>query len=221
MPRLVETRSMLLSVGSEVRGDAESGHYVVWEDDLAAVVGHPDLSLVREVLAAAPGVKDLLVQRDVIETLRRGLPEWSFEEAVIHSLPDPAPEWPLPGPDVSFLDDHTSLAHLPSELAAEIESARAAGPVTATWCDDRAVAFCYASSVTETLWDVSIDTLPAYRRRGFAQSAVHLMAAFHRESARGPVWGAVIGNLASLQLASRMGFVPVDTLFVLSRSSRR
>jgi RimJ/RimL family protein N-acetyltransferase len=106
---------------------------------------------------------------------------------------------------------------VPPELAEEIAQARTARPVAATWCEDRPVAFCYASSVTETLWDVSIDTLPAFRRRGFAQSAVHLMAAFHRESARLPVWGAGIGNLPSLQLASRMGFEAVDTLYVFSR----
>jgi RimJ/RimL family protein N-acetyltransferase len=204
-----------------VRGDAEGGHYVVWENRLAAVVGHPDPLVLRAALDEAPTVKDLLVMRDGFEAIRANLPEWTLEEAVIHSLPDPAPEWPLPGSDVSFLDDQATLDRLPPELAEEITAARDVGPVAATWCDERPVSFCYASSVTETLWDVSIDTLPAYRRRGLAQSAVHLMAAFHRENARLPVWGAVIGNLPSLQLASRMGFVAVDTLYVFSRAARR
>lgn len=220
MPRLVETRGMLLSHGSRVRGDAEDGNYVVWEDRLASVVGHPEPLLLRSVLEEAPAVRELLVMRDAFEPVRSSLPEWTFEEAVIHALPDPAPEWPLPGPGVAFLDQQASLDHLTPELADEIAAARADGPVAATWCDDRPVSFCSASSITETLWDVSIDTLPAYRRRGFAQSAVHLMAAFHRESARLPVWGAVIGNLASLQLSSRMGFVAVDTLYVFSRPPR-
>jgi len=212
---------MLLSDGARVRGDAEGGHYVVWEDELAAVVGHPDPSVVRAVLSDAPAVRDLLVMRDAFEGLRPSLPEWTSEEAVIHCLPDPTPEWPLPGPGVSFIDLHTPRSHLPPDLAREVDTACAAGPVAVSWCDELPVAFCYASSFTETLWDVSIDTLPEYRRRGFAQSAVHLMAAFHRESARAPVWGAVIGNLASLQLAARMGFVAVDTLFVLSRTPPR
>lgn len=221
MPRLVETRSLLLSSGAQVRGDEDGGHYVVWEGRLASVVGHPDPDVLRAVVDQAPAIRDLLVMRDAFGGVRSSLPEWHFEEAVIHALPQPIPEWPLPGPDVSFIDAQTSLAHVPPDLAEEIEEARADGPVAATWCDGRPVAFCYASSVTETLWDVSIDTLPAYRRRGFAQSAVHLMAAFHRESSRLPVWGAVIGNLASLQLADRMGFVAVDTLYVLSRNPRR
>lgn len=221
MPRLVETRGMLLSHGSRVRGDAEGGHYVVWEGDLASVVGHPDPATLRAVLEAAPGVRELLVMRDAFTVVRAGLPEWPYEEAVIHALPQPVPEWPLPGPGVAFLESDTPLGHVPTDLADEIAAACASGPVAAAWCDDRPVAFCYAGWVTETLWDVSIDTIPAYRRRGFAQSAVHLMAAFHRESARLPVWGAVIGNLASLQLASRMGFVPIDTLYVFGRPRPR
>jgi RimJ/RimL family protein N-acetyltransferase len=220
MPRLVETRGMLLSPGSQVRGDAEGGRYVVFEERLAAVVGVPDSVTLTAVLAEAAQVKDLLVMRDAFEVVRTILPSWHVEEAVIHCLPDPAPEWPLPERDVSFIDADTSLAHVAPELAAEVAAALATGPVAATWYDGRPVAFCYASSITETLWDVSIDTIPAYRRRGFAQSAVYLMAAFHRERARLPVWGAVIGNLASLQLASRMGFAPVDTLYVFSRPSR-
>jgi RimJ/RimL family protein N-acetyltransferase len=221
MPRLVETRGLLLSYGSRVRGDADGGHYVVWEDRLAAVVGRPDASLLHRVLEDAPTVREMLVMRDACELVRSSLPAWSVEEAVVHALPQPVPEWPLPGPGVGFLEAETPLDHLAPDLADEIAAARADGPVAATWCDDLPVSFCYASSITETLWDVAIDTVPAYRRRGFAQSAVHLMAAFHRESARLPVWGAVIGNLASLQLASRMGFVPVDTLYVFSRSPRR
>jgi hypothetical protein len=212
---------MLLSHGSHVRGDLESGHYVVWEGDLAAAVGHPDSALLRAVLDGAPAVQELLVMRDAFAPVEAILPGWTHEEAVIHGLPLPVPEWPLPGPGVAFLDAQTPLDHLPPDLADEVSAARAEGPVAAAWCDERAVSFCYAGSVTETLWDVSIDTLPAYRRRGLAQSAVHLMAAFHRENARLPVWGAVIGNLASLQLASRLGFVAVDTLYVFSRPSDR
>ena len=221
MPRLVETRAMLLSHGSQVRGDLEDGHYVVWEDDLAAAVGHPDPGLLRAVLEEAAGVRELLVMRDAFAAVAAGLPGWTHEEAVIHALPEPVPEWPLPGAGVGFLDPQTPLGHLPRELAEEIAAARAGGPVAAAWCDECAVSFCYAGAVTETLWDVAIDTLPAYRRRGFAQTAVHLMAAFHRENARLPVWGAVIGNLASLQLASRLGFVAVDTLYVFSRPPDR
>ena len=135
----------------------------------------------------------------------------------IHTLPDSVPRWPRPGPDVRFLEPGDSLTHLEADLAAEIESAREWAPIAATWCDQRPVAFCYASSTTESLWDVSIDTAEAYRRRGLARSAVHLMDAFQRDHSRQPVWGSYVSNVPSLRLATRLGFVPVDTLFVFSR----
>jgi RimJ/RimL family protein N-acetyltransferase len=214
---LVETRSMLLSGDGRVHGDTEGGRYLVWEDDLAAVVGLPDPDGMRAAVAAAPGVATLLAMRDAFEPVRRALPAWRFEEAVIHALPDPAPEWPLPGEHVRFLDADAPLLHLERALATEIAAALGWAPVAAAWCDDRPVAFCYASSVTETLWDVSIDTALAYRRRGFAQGAVSLMGAFHRENAQLPVWGALVSNLPSMHLAERLGFAPVDTLYVFSR----
>lgn len=208
---------MLLSGDAQVRGHPEGGHYVVWEDDLSAVVGLPDVEVLRDLPTAAPAVQTLLATREAFDHVRRALPAWSFEEAVIHALPDPPPEWPLPGDDVRFLDAGAPLRHLDGGLAAEIGAALRWGPVAAAWCDEQPVAFCYASSVTETLWDVSIDTAAPYRRRGFARGAVSLMAAFHRESARQPVWGALVSNLASMQLAARLGFIAVDTLHVFFR----
>ena len=55
--------------------------------------------------------------------------------------------------------------------------------VFAAWADpgakaafdgDVAVSFCYAGWETETWWDVSIDTLPLWRARGFAEKALTL-----------------------------------------------
>ena len=43
--------------------------------------------------------------------------------------------------------------------------------------NDRAVSFAYAASTTETLVDVSIDTLEAFRRRGHAARAVSAIVA--------------------------------------------
>lgn len=208
---------MLLGGAASVRGDADGGHYVVAQHDLAAIVGRPPDEVVRAALADADAVRSLLVMRDALEVARRALPEWPFEEAVIHALPHPSPAWPIGGDDVRFLDEETALDHLTRELADEIARARRNGPVAAAWCEGRPAAFCYASSATESLWDVSIDTAPAYRRRGLAQSAVRRMAAHQRALGREPVWGALAGNEASMRLAARLGFVPVDTLHVFTR----
>lgn len=208
---------MLLGGAATIHGDADSGHYVVAADDLAAIVGHPPGGVVRAALADARSVVSLLVTIDALDEARRALPDWSSEEAIIHALPAPAPVWPRGAPGVRFLDAATPLDHLARPLADEIARALRDGPVTAAWCEGRPAAFCYASSATESLWDVSIDTAPAYHRRGLAQSAVHAMAVHQREEGRQPVWGALVGNEASLRLAARLGFVPVDRLFVFNR----
>jgi RimJ/RimL family protein N-acetyltransferase len=217
IPRLVETRAMLLGGAAAIHGDADGGHYVVSEDDLAAIVGRPSDEVVRAAVAGATAVRSLLVMCDALEDARRALPRWTCEEAVIHALPAPPPPWPHSGPDVRFLDAATPLDHLTRALADEIACALRDGPVTAAWCEGRPAAFCYASSATESLWDVSIDTVPAYRRRGLAQSAVYAMAAHQREEGREPVWGALVGNEASLRHAARLGIVTPDRLFVFTR----
>jgi RimJ/RimL family protein N-acetyltransferase len=60
---------------------------------------------------------------------------------------------------------------------------------------------------TETLWDVSIETLEGYRRKGLAARAARTMIRYMRRRGRAPVWGALEANLASRSLAARLGFV--------------
>ena len=97
-----------------------------------------------------------------------------------------------------------------------IES-RAGTPIAAACVDEHPVAFCYAGAVTETLWDVSIDTLELYRRRGFAaQCAAYLIRRLAEDGKR-PVWGAAESNAPSARLAAKLGFTPVDSLVVLRR----
>jgi predicted GNAT family acetyltransferase len=80
-----------------------------------------------------------------------------------------------------------------------------------------AASFCYAGSTTETLWDVSIDTLEPFRRQGYAGLCVaYVVDQMNREGKR-PVWGAVESNEASLRLASKLGFKPVDRITVFER----
>ena len=103
---------------------------------------------------------------------------------------------------------------LRNELAIE---SRAGTPITAALLEARPVAFCYAGAITETLWDVSIETLEPYRRRGFAaQCAAYLIRRLAKVGKR-PVWGATASNAPSARLAAKLGFTPVDSLMVFMR----
>jgi hypothetical protein len=60
------------------------------------------------------------------------------------------------------------LASLPAALRTELIRACEYSPVAAVFEKDSAVSFCYAGSQTESLWDISIDTIEGSRRQGHA-----------------------------------------------------
>jgi GNAT superfamily N-acetyltransferase len=97
--------------------------------------------------------------------------------------------------------------------------AREMAPVAIASVDDLPVSFCYPVWRTESLWDVSIDTIEQQRRRGLAAHVVRAMIADLRQQGLQPIWGALESNGASLRLAARLGFVPVDEAVVISRGS--
>lgn len=111
--------------------------------------------------------------------------------------------------------DRHLLDRLPEDLREEIATAFDYSPMSATFEGGRPVAFCYAAWETETLWDVSIDTLPAWRRRGCARAAaVELIEHFLTRGKR-PVWGAADTNAASAALAVHLGLRPIDRLLLI------
>ena len=79
------------------------------------------------------------------------------------------------------------------------------------------MSFCYPVWQTERWWDVSVDTIEGYRGQGLAVRAAAAMIAFMAARGKRPVWGALEDNAASLRVAAKLGFVPVDELLVLTR----
>jgi GNAT superfamily N-acetyltransferase len=79
------------------------------------------------------------------------------------------------------------------------------------------VSFCYGGSQTESLWDISIDTLAEYRNRGYAALCVAFLIEDFRRRGLEPVWGAVESNIPSMKLAAKLGFTPVDRLVVFEQ----
>ena len=142
---------------------------------------------------------------------------WAPERVLMHLL---APEWVAPpgkNVPVRMLREDDSLDHLPPGLRFEMSQARVSGPVAVALVDGLPVSFCYPCWITETLWDVSIDTLEPYRRRGLAAQATQFMIGRMKEAVREPVWAALESNVASLALARQLGFTQVGETVVFSR----
>jgi GNAT superfamily N-acetyltransferase len=210
----VETRAILLG-GGYARFGGDEGCVVVDPDGtLAAVIGAP---APRDVAAAAEALRgELLVDEAHAGRVAAALPAWRSEGAVIHTWTQAAPA-PSQRAATRLLAPGESLGHLPPDLRQEVEDARSWTRVVAACAGGIPVAFCYAGSETETLWDVSIDTLEPYRGRGLARAAFLHLAEILDAAGKSPVWGALDSNVASLRMAAALGFVPVDRLVVFSR----
>ena len=80
-----------------------------------------------------------------------------------------------------------------------------AGAGARSCSDGRAVAFCYPVLQTETLWDVSVDTLEGFRGRGACRARGARDDAVHAGPDKAPVWGALETNAASLRWRGSSG----------------
>jgi GNAT superfamily N-acetyltransferase len=217
LPRWVETRDLLSWKGSVVAETSARSGFVVWSEDdgLGSVVGDPDpAGLAR----AAVEVPELLAFPENIEKVRALLRDFRAEPAAVLSAPAQLPpSSPHPCRVIGHVEI-ASLKHIAVDLADELSDAADDGvTVVAAYDATLAVAFSYVAAETETLWDVSIDTVESHRRRGYAAAAVVHLMRLMKERGKAAVWGAVSSNPASMNLALRLGFVEVDALWVLTR----
>ncbi len=179
---------------------------------LISVVGRPSEAAIREA-AAARRDHEVIVPPENEDLVATALPGWEGSRATLHLLGDEVRIPRVPAGSVRLLEptELNSIEGLPSNLRSELASAVQSSPLAASFEGGRPVAFCYADR-TEGLWDVAIDTLEGCRRRGHAARCVAYMIE-HLRPLR-PVWGAENTNRASLGLAAKLGFVPVDELLI-------
>jgi GNAT superfamily N-acetyltransferase len=227
----IDTRGMLLSGRATIiGGDTVGAGFVVraMSDALAvvSVVGYPAHHLIATAVEDATDMTPVIAQPDNAVHVGQALAScprssaghrWAPERAVLHRLGSESASVLADDVHVRLLRGDDRLDHLPPGLRFEIGHAHQTTPVAAAMADARPVSFCYPCWMTETLWDVSIDTLEGYRRRGLAARAARFMIALMRAEGREPVWGAMESNVASMELARRLGFAPAGEIVVFSR----
>jgi RimJ/RimL family protein N-acetyltransferase len=210
VPRWVEARALLRGVG--LREEPELSFVALDMEALGGVfvVGTPGDEAIRDAAARSAG-GSLVAPLEQAARIARLLPEWTATRATLHLLGD-APRLPdvTPG-QVRFLDAaELGRMDVPAALAEELAIGAEDSPIAAAFVDGRPVSFCYAGAITETLWDISIDTLPDHRRRGWAALCVAHLIHHMRALGKQPVWGSDVANPASWRLARKLGFVAVD-----------
>lgn len=246
-PRWIDTRGMLLSSRSVVFA-APGSHgadvvAAVPDAALASVVGRPPRTTMRNALLSLAGDVNVLSQMEDADYVAAALPGWRRQRAIIHVLPDAwaREDEPVTGARVFTRQTAPRFDHVPEHLRRELLDAlkgrtvsrfvpghlppagavvaRTTVPMAAAWADGRPVSFCYPVWQTETLWDVSIETLPAYRGLGLAARAARTLIRHMRGSGRAPVWAALETNTASRGLAARLGFLETAGIAVFSAAS--
>jgi GNAT superfamily N-acetyltransferase len=229
--RWIETRAMLQSSHASVSGTPSAGAFVVrvvhGAISALAVVGRPSAGAIISGLDGITPLTPLVAQADnadYIEQILLAPPldadGWQRERVIAHQVGEPAHVAPLDSrATIRLVTRDDSLGHLPAGLRHEITHAREMAPLGGVFIDDRPVSFCYPCWTTESLWDVSIDTLADYRGRGFALHAAQFMISRLAREGRAPVWAAAESNAPSLRLARRLGFHPVDENVVFSRGA--
>lgn len=217
LPRWVETRS-LLRTGRALLGLGADGEGAVVVDPRfpsGSIVGRPDPAVLRQSLARVPGDFSLIVQLDALDAARAALADWTVAFAIVHSPGRRFQEGRElePGVVLSAPPQERWLSQLPWEIRRYAADAEA---VAVSLAKESVVAVCAAGDVTETLWDVGVDTLPGHRRRGHAAACFRALAAHMASLGRQPVWAAEEDNVASLRLAAKLGFQVVDRLALMS-----
>jgi hypothetical protein len=223
IPRHVEALGMLLEgVGHVTWTNGVSAITYAPPEHLACVVGRPPFGEVLATLDALPLETEVVLGEDVARGYGLWPGPWCGEPAIVHVEPaeirsaSSNHEARLLGPleDISF-------DHVPPDLRGELERALSARQMAVACDAGIPVAFCYVGWETETLWDVSVDTLAGWRARGYATAAAAALMAAMRAQGKRAVWAALESNTSSLGAAARLGFRCVDRIYVYTRDTRQ
>lgn len=123
------------------------------------------------------------------------------------------------GPAYRFPEPMPSAGTVTQLVESDVEIARTTFPwllsELADWwpCfavvqDGAAVSVCFSARIGAAVCEAGVETLPAFRRRGYAAAVTAAWAVAIRESGRVPLYSTSRHNLASQGVADRLGLIP-------------
>ena len=175
---------------------------------LIYLAGHPRADLLRQALDQFPDALSVIAGWDDAGAIADVLTGWTCDRIHVHTLgrlrlsrpPAVSVSWLRPA-EIATLDAGGRL------LRETLMEACRQAPVAAARVNGRPVSFCFASSQTETLWNVSVETPEPFRRKHFGAACASWLMAHYLACGKRPVWGAAESNPASRYMAEWMGLV--------------
>ncbi len=217
---LLDTRGSLLSRPCELFGQTKEDFVIRrFDAPLICVFGKPAISAIQKSVSKSVQEVEVLTYQESLVQVSSALNDWPKEAAIIHEFSNP-PDMKKEIDGQVRLADEDELSWVRDdfpELAKELLDAAPHSPIAAFFVENRPVSFCFSTCESESLWDVSIETLPNYQRKGFAECCARFMIRYMLKKGKQPSWGALESNISSLNLAQKLGFVPVGELFLFSR----
>jgi GNAT superfamily N-acetyltransferase len=210
VPSCIEVRGMLRDGVGEATG-LDVRQFVMAEPSLrlAVTVGWPLPRFVLAAIARCPGKPVILTGSEYADRLARWLPEWKIRPAHRFVLHEPVKAMGVqPARFVSW----SGLAASALGQFEILGSGLLSGTAAAVWAGGVPVSICAASWETETYCDLMVETLPAYRGRGFAAAVVAAMAGHAASQGRKALWFAEADQPASIRLAAKLGFTLASSL---------
>lgn len=123
--------------------------------------------------------------------------------------PAPLPEgFRLEWLDREALKSFPSRAAWPNALQGEEDGSRPDVMALAAYDGDTLAALAGASADCGTMWQIGVDTLPAYRGKGLGTAIVKTLAAKIMEKGKLPFYNTSLSNLHSQNIALNCGFFP-------------
>jgi hypothetical protein len=215
-PGWVDTRGVLLE-GPELFGSLDGWVAVRPDRRVLIAAGSPSHEAIDAARAAAEPAFDTLATGSAIPLISEAL-AMPPTRAFIHEVA-PGGLATLTGlPHAELLSPDAPLDHLPTALNREVDEVIGSRPIGVVVEEGLPVSFCYPTLVTERHCDVTIVTLEGYRRGGRAVAAFQRVELELCSTGKVPVWGAAEDNPASLELAAKLGFVPVAEVAIFEQT---
>lgn len=201
-------RALLLDPTSQIVGDSRAFAVVSPRVRAVAVHGPAARSLYIHLIPRNAQGWSILARSPDPLFIPHG---WHWERAFFLRLDNPAarsPEAPAPE-DVLTKPE---LATLPSPLREDLSAPSSSTEIFVSREKGFPVSFSHVTHRTESLFDISVDTLEAFRRKGHARRAAALAIASEPPTHQAH-WGALESNEGSLRTAASLGFVRVHFLW--------